>query len=75
MMCMRLKCVLHFIIILIAKCIGRWHCGSVLKHELPDLRGSLANDKFSYAIEQVNQEVQQDDCYSQHASSQVSNIY
>ena len=43
--------------ILIAKCTGRWRCGSAPKDELPDPRGSLANDIPSHAIEQANQEV------------------
>ena len=42
---------------------------SKLKDELPEPRGSLANDIPSRAIEQANQEVQQDDCHSQHASN------
>ena len=42
-------------------------------NELPELRGSLANDIPSCAIKQANQEVQQDSRYSQHTSTQVSN--
>ena len=33
------------------KCMGRWRCGSTLKDELPDPRGSLTNDIPSHAIE------------------------
>ena len=33
------------------KCTGQWHCGSTTKDELPDPRGSLANDIPSHAIE------------------------
>ena len=51
------------------KCTGQWHCGSTSKGELPEPRGSLANDIPFHAIEQANQEVQQDDCHSQHALS------
>ena len=40
-----------------------------LKDELPDPRGSLANNIPSHAIEQANQEVQQDDCHLQHTSN------
>ena len=36
------------------ECTGRWHCGSTLKDELPEPRGSLANDIPSCAIEQAN---------------------
>ena len=58
MIYMRLKCALHFIIVLIAKCTGQWHCaGSTSKDELPDPRGSLENDIPSHAIEQANQEL------------------
>ena len=67
--CTRLKRALHFIIVLIAKCTGWWCCGSTPKDELPDPRGSLANNIPSRAVEQANQEVWQDDCHSQHASS------
>ena len=50
--CMRLKHALHFIIVLIAKCTGQWHCaGSTPKDELPDPRGSLTNDIPICAIE------------------------
>ena len=34
---------------------------STLKDELPEPRGSLANDIFSRAIERANQEVRKDD--------------
>ena len=44
-----------------------------LKDELPELRGSLANDIPSHAIEQANQEVRQDNCHSQHTSNKASN--
>ena len=62
---------MHFILLLDSadKCTGRWHCGSTLKDELPDPRGSLANDIPSRAIEQANQEVRLDDCHSQHLSN------
>ena len=43
-----------------------------LKDELPEPRGSLANDIPSHAIEQASQEVCQDDRHSQHTSSQAS---
>ena len=40
------------------------------KVELPDRRGSLVNDIATFrAIEKANQEVQQDNCHSQHASN------
>ena len=39
------------------KCTERWCCGSTSKYELPEPRGSLANDMPSRAIEQANQEV------------------
>ena len=55
------------------KCTRQWRCRSTLKDEPPKPRGSLAIDIPSCAIEQVNQEVQQDDCHSQHVSNQVSN--
>ena len=69
--CTRLKCALGFIIVVDStdKCAGLWHCESTLKDELPEPRGSLANDILSYAIEQANQEVRQDDRHSQHASN------
>ena len=43
------------------------------KDELPEPRGSLANDMPFYAIEQANQEVRQDDSHLQHRSNQASN--
>ena len=46
---------------------------STLKDELPEPRGSLANDIPSRAIERANQEVRQDDQHSQHVSNQASN--
>ena len=42
-----------------------------LKDELPEPRGSLANNIPSRTIEQANQEVQQDDHHSQHVSNQT----
>ena len=51
------------------KCTGQWCCGSTSKDELPEPRGSLANEIPSCAIEQANQEVQQDDHHSQHGSN------
>ena len=59
--CTRLKHALRFIIVLIAKCIGQWHCGSTPKDELPDPRGFLANGIPSRTTKQANQEIQQDD--------------
>ena len=44
-------------------------CESTLKDELPQPRGSLANNMPSCAIEQANQEFRQDDRHSQHASN------
>ena len=44
-----------------------------LKDELPEPRGSLANNIPSHAIEQANQEVQQDYSHSQHVSNQAPN--
>ena len=44
-------------------------CESTLKDELPQPRGSLANNIPSRAIEQANQEFRQDDRHSQHASN------
>ena len=55
------------------KCTGQWHCGSTLKDEPPDPRGSLANEIPSHTIEQANQETQQDNHQSQHTSNQASN--
>ena len=40
-----------------------------LKDELPEPRGSLANNIPSCAIEQANQEVQQGDHHSQHVTN------
>ena len=54
------------------KYTGQWCRGSTPKDELPEPRGSLANDIPSYAIEQANQEVRQDDHHSQHTSNQMS---
>ena len=39
------------------------------KDELPDQRGSLANDIPFHTIEQAIQEFQQDNHHSQHASN------
>ena len=39
------------------KCTGKWCCGSTPKDELPEPRGSLANNIPSCALEQANQEV------------------
>ena len=55
------------------KCTGQWHHGSIVKDELPEPRGSLANDIPSCATEQANQEVRQGDRHSQHMSNQASN--
>ena len=46
--------------------------GSTPKDELRDPRGPLANNIPSCVIEQVDQEVQQDNHHSQHASNQAS---
>ena len=70
-MCMRLKCTFHFITELIVPISVQDDgvtCGSTSKGKLRELRGSLANDIPSCAIEQANQEVRQDDRHSQHAS-------
>ena len=54
-------CTLFYYFILVTsstdKCTGRWHRGSTPKDELPEPRGSLANDVPSCAIEQTNYEV------------------
>ena len=57
-MFMRLKHALRFITVLIAKCTGRWCCGSTPKDKLADARQFLANDIPCHAIEQANEEVQ-----------------
>ena len=44
-------------------------CESTSKDELPQPRGCLANNIPSHAIQQANQEFQQDDRHSQHASN------
>ena len=44
-----------------------------MKDELPEPRGSLANNIPSCAIEQANQEVRQNDRHLQHTSNQVPN--
>ena len=50
---------MHFVLLLDTsstdECTGRWCRGSTPKDELPEPRGSLANDIPSHAIEQVNQ--------------------
>ena len=50
---------MHFVLFLDGndKCTGLWYCGRTMKNELPDPRGSLANDIPSHAIEQANQGV------------------
>ena len=71
--CTRLKHEFHFIVVLIAKCTGKWYCESFPKDELPDPRWFVANNIPSHAIEQANQEVRQDDYHSQQESNQASN--
>ena len=52
---------MHFVLLLDSKLTvkytGQWCCGRTPKDELPDPRGSLANDIPSRAIEQANQRV------------------
>ena len=71
--CTRLKRVFHFIscqIVLISVQDNGDCCESTSKDELPQPRGSLATNNIpSHAIEQDNQEFQQDDRHSQHASN------
>ena len=55
------------------KCAGQWHFGNAPNDGISDSRGSSANEIPSCPIEQANQEVQQEDCHSQHASNQASN--
>ena len=55
----------YYLIASIDKFTGGWHYGSTPKDELPDPRGSLANDIPSRAIEQANQEVWQDNYQTQ----------
>ena len=59
----------YYLIVHLVKCTGRWHCGRTPKDELPDPRGSLANDILSCAIEQANQKVRQDNRQYQHPSN------
>ena len=47
-------------------------CESTSMDELPQPRGSLANNIPSRAIEQANQEFRQDDRHSQHARQMYS---
>ena len=71
-MCMRLKLVFHFIscrVVLISVQDDADGCESTSKDELPQPKGSLANNVLSCAIEQANQEFRQDDRHSQHASN------
>ena len=51
------------------KCTGQWRCGITSKDEVPEPRGSLANDIPLHAIEQANQEVRKDDRHLQHTSN------
>ena len=70
--CTRLKRAFHFISCWIAL-ISVQDDGdgreSTLKDELPQPRGSLANNIPSHAIEQANQEFRQDDRHSQHVAN------
>ena len=62
--CTRLKRVFRFIscrIVLVSVQDDGDGCKSTSKDELPQPRGSLANNIPSHAIEQANQEFQQDD--------------
>ena len=70
--CTRLKRAFRFIscrIVLISVQDDGDGCESTSKDELPQPRGSLANNIPSRAIEQANQEFRQDDRHSQHASN------
>ena len=70
--CTRLKCAFRFIslrIVLISVQDDGDGCESTSKDELPQPRGSLANNIPSRAIEQANQEFGQDDHHSQKASN------
>ena len=64
-------CSLFYYLKVLISVLDGWHCGSTPKDQLADPRGSLANDIPSHAIEQANQEVQQDDCHSQHTHSNI----
>ena len=71
-MCTRLKCAISFIsrrVVLISVQDNGDSCESTSKDELPQPRGSLANNIPLHAIEQANQEFRQDDCHSKHASN------
>ena len=59
--CTRLKRAFRF--------ISCWIAESTSKDELPQPRGSLANNIHSRAIEQANQEFRQDNRHSQHVSN------
>ena len=70
--CTRLKRAFRFIscrIVLISVQDNGHSCASTLKDELPQPRGSLANNIPLCATEQANQEFRQDDRHSQHASN------
>ena len=70
--CTRLKHVFHFIscrIVLISVQDDGDSCESTSKDELPQPRGSLANNIPSRATEQANQQFRQNDRHSQHASN------
>ena len=62
---------MHFILLLDSthKYTGQWHCERTPKDKLSDPRGSLDKDIPSYAIEQANQNVRQDNRYSQYTHS------
>ena len=70
--CTRLKCAFRFFscqIILISVQDDGDGCESTLKDEVPQPRGSLANNIPSHTIDQANQEFRQDDRHSQHVSN------
>ena len=70
--CTRLKRAFRFIscrIVMISVQDDGDGCESTSKDELPQPRGSLANNIPLRAIEQANQEFQQDYRHSQHASN------
>ena len=60
---------LYLLIVLISVQDDGDGCESTSKDELPQPRGSLANNIPSHAIEQANQEFRQDCRHSQHLSN------
>ena len=70
--CTRRKHAFHFIsfrIVLISVQDDGDGCESTSNDELPQPRGSLANNVPSRATEQANQDFQQDNRHSQHSSN------